>query len=174
MQLGHVALHHDVRQAAGAGKGGDIFLGALRVAFVAKGKSAVEEEFACFRGDLDELLHGEFLQGGAGFADLRQILAHDAGIHLADLGADFAGFVVFDLSLVERLIGAAFAEGGKMGNGHWLVVFLEGCEDYEHRPRWAMEKHAQSAKSFRDIQSASDCGRRASGIISIKALLRLE
>jgi hypothetical protein len=50
--------------------------------------------------------------------DAVEVAAEDAGVHLADLGEDFAGAMVFDVNLVEALVGLAFAEGGEMGDAH--------------------------------------------------------
>jgi hypothetical protein len=88
------------------------------VAFVTQWQSAIEEKLTRLGGDLDELGHGELLQSRARLADAAQVLADDAGIHLADFGADFAGFVVFDLNFIEGLVGAAFAESGEVWDGH--------------------------------------------------------
>jgi hypothetical protein len=85
------------------------------MAFVTEWQGAIEEKLARFGGDLDELGDGELLQSCPSLADAAQILADDAGIHLADFGADFAGFVVFDLNFIKGLVGAAFAESGEVG-----------------------------------------------------------
>ena len=90
-----------MRQTARAGKCRDVFLRRLRVTFVAQRQRAIEEKLARLRGDLDQLFNREFLQRRPCLTDFREILAHDAGIDLADLGANLAGFVIFDLRLVE-------------------------------------------------------------------------
>ena len=101
MQLGHVSLHHDVWQTTGAGKRGNVILRTLSVSPVTEWQGAIEEKITCFSRDFDEFGDGEFLQSRARFTDAAKILADDAGIHLADFGADFAGLVIFDLNFVE-------------------------------------------------------------------------
>jgi hypothetical protein len=45
MDLRHVAPDHDVRKAAGAGKGRDVLIGGLGMSFVPERQGAVEEKF---------------------------------------------------------------------------------------------------------------------------------
>lgn len=141
VQLGHVALHHDVRQAAGARKGGDVFFRALGVAFVAQGQGAIEEEVTRLGGDLDELGDGELLQGLARLADLTKVLAHDACIHLAHLGADLARLVVFHRDFIQRFVRAAFAKSGEVGNGrHGRMIGRRRI--YEWPPKAAIKNRS--------------------------------
>lgn len=115
-----------MRQTAGAGERGQVFFRALRVALVTQRQGAIQEEVARLRRDLHQLRYGELLQGLTRFADPGQVLAHDPGIHLAHLGTDFTGLVIFDLDLVERFIRTAFAERGEMGNGRHERVMGTG------------------------------------------------
>ena len=88
------------------------------MAAVAEGHGAVEKHLARLRAHLHQLRDGEFFQRRARAAEFRKIAFHDAAVDLRDEGLDLAGAVVFDLDLVEGIVGAAEAEGGEMGEVH--------------------------------------------------------
>ena len=87
------------------------------LAAVTEREGAVEEQFTRLGGQGDEFGDGELLQRGAGGGKLGEVALEDAAVDLGDEGLDLAGAVVLDLDLVERLVGAAEAKGGQVGQG---------------------------------------------------------
>ena len=73
MHLGHVAPHHDMRQAARRRKRLQVILRRLRVPLVAQWQRAVQKQVTRLRADFNQLGRRELFQRRARFGDALQV-----------------------------------------------------------------------------------------------------
>ncbi|MEI2723811.1 MAG: hypothetical protein V9H26_09815 [Verrucomicrobiota bacterium] len=97
------------------------------MALVAQRQIAGEKLLARLRANLNELRDREFLERRLAFRHARQILAHDAGVDLADGGLDLAGAKISHLGLVEARVRFAAAQRGDVWDAaHFVRPIIAG------------------------------------------------